>query len=169
MGAWAGFTPSRLKFGFQVTGPTSELLSTTLIHHGATHGFWVPELWKQTCFELFIGTQVNDRYVEWNLSPQLAWNVLCFSKERTNTTPSGLMEGPSNLQVTNEKNLLKVGGEINLRPLLEQLGIATTNELRGQLAAVLKTANSHEHWAQAHPKDVPDFHTPNARVTFLRD
>ncbi len=40
------------------------------------------ELWKATCFELFLANANKDEYYELNLSPSLAWNFYCLEHYR---------------------------------------------------------------------------------------
>ena len=40
------------------------------------------ELWKTTCFELFLANSKEEKYYELNISPTLAWNFYTLSEYR---------------------------------------------------------------------------------------
>jgi hypothetical protein len=104
------------------------------------------DLWRTTCFELFLMLDDDERYVEINLSPSTRWAAYAFD---------GYRDGRTALDIA--------------APRIERLpdGIAATlnlsalphGELRMGLSAVVEeTGDTLSYWALAHPPGAPDFH-----------
>ena len=66
-----------LKLQYLLTGD----LKTIHIPHIETNLHRKDELWKETCFELFIKSK-NDNYLEFNFSPRGEWNCYHFNSYR---------------------------------------------------------------------------------------
>lgn len=116
------------------------------------------ELWKHTCYELFIQAD-GGSYYEFNFSPSLQWAAYRFSSYR---------KGMANAEPTFISGLglrVETGGfggyaEVDLSDLP---GLDLTNPLRIGLSAVIEESDGRKtYWALAHPPGKPDFHHPVA-------
>lgn len=119
------------------------------------------ELWKDTCFELFLAPADSPRYWEFNLSPAGHWNVYRFSAYR-----HGMREEPAftSLPFRVRKGVSSLSHEFGLELSLE-LEIELDALLRpGQLleaavsAVMLHTDGEVTWWALTHPGQKADFH-----------
>ena len=103
------------------------------------------ELWKHTCFEVFV--TAGEGYVEYNLSPSHQWASYSFDSYRKGMRPAELRATVLGLD----------GGE-------DYLALEATIELpenadRLALSAVIENLSDEKtYWALAHPSDKPDFH-----------
>lgn len=107
------------------------------------------ELWKSTCFELFLRDSESGAYREWNFAPSGDWAAYDFDDYRSAMAPADVPEP----YVRTEDNLTwwALGATIAVesdRPW--QLG----------LSAVLEEQDgTKSYWALAHPDgEKPDFH-----------
>lgn len=119
------------------------------------------ELWKNTCFEIFVGSADHPSYLEMNLSPSGDWNVYAFDKYRTAMRPASdshpplvrferaqsgdVYEWHGSLRPTD------AGGE--LRQLLSSPGL-----VMGATAVLEYKTGEREYWALVHAGQQPDFH-----------
>jgi hypothetical protein len=107
------------------------------------------DLWKTTCFELFIA-HAGGAYREFNFSPSGRWAAYDFSSFRQSEGNSDLRDSP---HVSVER-----GEEITVatvRVPIDALGGAR----RGALTAVIEEEGGvTSFWAPAHGGDQPDFH-----------
>ncbi|MDO4222599.1 MAG: DOMON-like domain-containing protein [Acinetobacter sp.] len=69
---------TRLQVAFWVTDPYRRVQYPALLEQAQRQDF----LWKQTCFELFLGVQGQDVYREINLAPSGAWQAYAFEEYR---------------------------------------------------------------------------------------
>ena len=107
------------------------------------------ELWKTTCFEMFLKPDGVDSYSEFNLSPSRKWAVYGFTDYR---------EGMMNLPVRNdpvidvaiEQDRLQLNARIDLH------GIVDGPVSMGLTAVIEETDGTKSLWALAHPAE--DFH-----------
>lgn len=112
------------------------------------------DLWKHTCFEVFVRTA--DGYREFNLSPSGQWAAYRFD---------GYRAGMAQAAETAEPPLLDAGADC--------LGLETVIDLPSDanalgLSAVIEAADGRiSYWASAHPSDKPDFHHPDSFVLDL--
>jgi hypothetical protein len=109
------------------------------------------ELWKNTCFELFIHAPNRDfDYIEFNYAYHGGWNVYFFSayrercEVRFNSVP--------NIKSATQPQGLK----IRVQQPLE--GINLKAPIKIGLSCVLKINDNIEYWAVRHNLDKPDFH-----------
>jgi len=111
------------------------------------------ELWRTTCFELFLKPLGGDSYVEINLSPSERWNAYDFAGYRASMSerpfprePECTMRQGSTFAIFDAA--IPVGGlpdadcAMGLSAVIEEQGEATS------------------YWALAHPERKPDFHAP---------
>ena len=119
-------------------------------------------LWKTTCFEAFLRSDVGgNAYVELNLSPSGRWNAYDFTAYRDGMAPRAVTNAPdvSMHDATNEDGAAQRAGVLvfdavipreALPPLPCSLGLCAVLEERGGVKS---------YWALAHPpQGAPDFH-----------
>ncbi len=110
-------------------------------------------LWKETCFEFFVGTKNSDRYWEFNLSPSGNWNVYSFASYR-----HGMQEEQAfrslPFSVCRHADGLRLSLQFdpgNIVPAGQVLQIG--------VSAVIRAKGDHiTHWALTHQGPQPDFH-----------
>lgn len=111
------------------------------------------EIWRSTCFELFIGLPTGTAYTEINASPSGDWNCYDFDSCRTGMRPS------ETLTVT---AIETVGSALEVR--IRGLDIARSESWQFGVSAVIqKTDDGIEYYALSHGKH-PDFHDPSRHV-----
>jgi hypothetical protein len=112
------------------------------------------ELWKQTCFEVFIRTSPEAEYYEFNLSPSTQWAAYQFTGHR------------SGMRVANEIQAIPISTDPQAKcyALLATLDLDQMKLPRGPkwqigLSAVIEELDGRKsYWALAHPPGKPDFH-----------
>lgn len=142
--------PARLWLRYFVDGPVDDL---ELPDPAASER--ADDLWRTTCFELFLCKPGESAYCEFNFSPSSRWAAYGFTGERQGMAPLELPKTP----------------EIGLDASAEHLALEATVELpsglAGQalsaaLAAVIEEIDGPKsYWALAHPPGEPDFHHPD--------
>lgn len=112
------------------------------------------DLWRETCFEMFIGTADDPAYLELNLSPSTRWAAYGFSSYR---------EGMSDLELVApphiECSVSSDSFELVARLDLDGLSAMDAACLELGLAAVVAEKNGRKSfWALGHASANPDFH-----------
>ena len=141
--AW---TDGRLRLSYLVGGPLDRLHLPTGGQHERQD-----ELWRTTCFEVFVRTPGG--YVEYNLSPSTAWAAYIFHGYRKNMAP---LEGiaPPTMDSNGGSSWYELIAEIELPPQVEA-------EAHVGLSSVIAAADgSKSFWALTHAPGPPDFHNP---------
>ena len=112
------------------------------------------DLWKHTCFEVFVSTE--DGYREFNLSPSGQWASYRFDGYREGMRAADEVAVVDGLD--GGRDYVALEGKIELPFDAQKLG----------LSAVIETIDSAKsYWALAHPSDKPDFHHPDSFVLDL--
>ncbi len=107
------------------------------------------ELWRTTCFELFLRLDDGERYVEFNFSPSTQWAAYAFDGYREGMAQLDMPRAPVVERLTNGVN---VALEFSHLP---------HGELAMALTAVLEEEGGvKSFWSLAHPPGAPDFHHP---------
>jgi hypothetical protein len=107
------------------------------------------ELWRTTCFELFLQFDDEERYVEFNFSPSTRWAAYAFDSYRDGMVPLDRDIAPL-------VERLPDGVEVDC-----DLGGLPHGELRMGLTAVIEeTGGVRSFWSLAHAPGAPDFHHP---------
>ena len=120
-----------------------------------------PELWQQSCFELFFASHGANAYHEVNLSPSGHWNLYRFDSYR-----KGMREEPNDClkcHLLPAAQPLVVRMEIDL----ERIGLREKKLLIGPCAVLLSMKKPPSYWALSHPGDRPDFHNLNGQLLLL--
>ncbi len=112
------------------------------------------ELWRHSCFEVFVETAGG--YREFNLSPSRQWASYRFDGYRQGMADADEAVDVSPLDLA--EDMLALEAHIDLPPQPGRLA----------LSAVIEAADgSKTYWALAHPSDKPDFHHPDSFVLDL--
>jgi hypothetical protein len=113
------------------------------------------ELWRHTCFEVFVALPVGDAYCELNFSPSGEWAMYGFVGYRRGMTPIAV-ERPPRVAVrpTGRGLVLEAVTYLDELPM-PQPG----SPLRVGVSAVIEATDGKlTYWALAHPSALPDFH-----------
>lgn len=122
------------------------------------------ELWKETCFELFLKNTNATEYIEINIATSGAWNIYVFDSERIGMREYEVSQAPIVL------NNLKQRSELSFKFSLKDLpSFLRDNKFEYQISAVLKTNNDQFFYAIKHLKTRPDFHDLRAFSTLNND
>ncbi len=117
------------------------------------------ELWRQTCFEAFVGVAGSGAYHELNLAPSGEWAVYAFDRYRERASIRNVHSGPRIVVAASH-------GELELDALIDPGALSptyATAPLRIALATVVEeTSGALSYWALRHPPGAPDFHHPDA-------
>lgn len=111
------------------------------------------ELWRTTCFELYLQPGDDMAYIEFNFSPSQRWAAYDFDDYRSGMRPRPLAAEPVGEAATGER-------------LFVQDVLLDTAQLPAKpwsigLAAILEEADGTvSYWALAHGAGKPDFHHP---------
>lgn len=119
------------------------------------------ELWKHTCFEVFLGVPGESLYHEYNFSPSGQWAVYAFRAWRERVADFVPAASPElRVEQTQDGLLLEAWVPAALLPV-----VPPGTDLQVNLAAVIERKDGvHEYWALRHVAAQPDFH---ARDTFV--
>ena len=109
------------------------------------------DLWKTTCFEVFLATPGTESYFEFNFSPWGAWNAYQFAAYRQPQPP----------QKVKDVQVLELLWENNRLTSRVQLGPQLLNpaQLEVSLTTVIETVSAEKiYFARNHKGPRPDFH-----------
>ncbi len=142
-----GWTPDWLRVRWRVDR-AQEMVIPAFAGRGRSD-----DLWKTTCFELFLRTNGDESYVELNFAPSERWAAYDFSSYR---------EGMEDRPASREPDCtMRVGSNFAIfdaavpRDVLPQLPAAAN------FACVIEErSGAISYWAIAHPVAKPDFHDP---------
>lgn len=111
------------------------------------------ELWRTTCFELFLRPDGREAYTEFNLSPSERWAAYDFDSYRAGMRERALPVEPS--------CTMRQGSSMAIFDAAVPLAGVPRGSLNMNLAAVIDEEGGHKsYWAMAHPPAKPDFHDP---------
>ena len=161
-------TPARAALDVRATvvRSTDGAFAVTYVIHGDVDRIRVPpsrpahfadELWRHTCFELFVKRQGGDAYREFNFSPSGEWAAYDFTSYRQLLALRD--DVAIDVRVQRDSGKLTVDARVELdadeHTLRLVLGVsAVVEEIDGTLS----------YWALTHPADKPDFHRAEAFV-----
>ncbi|HAK51074.1 MAG TPA: hypothetical protein DCM54_04100 [Gammaproteobacteria bacterium] len=107
------------------------------------------ELWRNTCFEFFIGHESGNDYCEFNQSPSGNWAGFEFDDYRSNMKQS-------NAVYANEFHISRDQNECHA---VLDLPAPGTSTIYLGLALVIRDVDEQLHYfGLSHPDDAPDFH-----------
>ncbi len=109
------------------------------------------ELWKHTCFEVFLRVAGAQAYREVNLSPSSQWAAYAFDARRTGMRPdTTIAVPPIEIATTLASFELRTALAFpDWQDALWRLGLS---------AVIEETGDRKSYWALAHPPGRPDFH-----------
>ena len=110
------------------------------------------ELWRHTCFEVFIRAKPETGYCEFDFAPSTQWAAYRFDGYRNGMRFAAKISPPKiDVESTPES--------YTLRALLELSERSSPSPWRLGLSAVIEeTSGGKSYWALAHPPGKPDFH-----------
>ena len=111
------------------------------------------ELWRTTCFEIFLKPDGGDAYCEFNLSPSERWAAYDFRAPR-----DGMLDRP----VPREPDsTMRQGSSFAIFDAAIPAGALPDTACAVGLTCVLEEEGGiKSFWALCHPQDEPDFHDP---------
>ena len=104
------------------------------------------ELWKESCFELFLAHKNSPNYYELNISPSTEWNFYSFSDYKTDMKPNNYTSTPF-ITSSKSKNEFRLSFDIELDEKI--LG----DNLIFNLAVILLDKNGTRHFYSINRKD----------------
>lgn len=111
------------------------------------------ELWRTTCFELFLMPAEGGAYSEFNLSPSERWAAYDFTAYR-----DGMAERPLERE---PQGAMRLGSSFAIFDAALPIAALPASDCRMNLAAVIEEQGGlKSYWALAHPAEKPDFHDP---------
>lgn len=119
------------------------------------------DLWRHTCFEVFLGAPGEPGYREYNFSPSGEWAVYAFRGWRDRIGDFAAAAAPEVRCAQSDDTLV-----LEARVPAELLpAVPAGSDLQASLAAVIERRDGAlEYWALRHLAAQPDFH---ARETFV--
>jgi hypothetical protein len=113
------------------------------------------ELWRHTCFEVFVALPDSDAYCELNFSPSGEWAMYGFVGYRRGMTSIDVRRPPRIAVRPTPRGLV-----LEAITYLDELPMPQPGSpLRAGAAAVIEETDGHlSYWALAHPSARPDFH-----------
>ena len=112
------------------------------------------DLWKMTCFELFLALKDQPQYWEFNMSPSGDWNVYHMDAYRRVSFREETSIRRLPFENGNEAGVFHLNALVDLHPILPPNQL-----LEFGITAIIQTIDSNEtYWALAHPAPFADFH-----------
>jgi len=109
------------------------------------------ELWRHTCFEVFVQEAGQSGYLEFNFSPSTRWASYRFDDYRKGMVPADIIP---ELSVVPEPDTLTLTARLSLPHLAD-------SDWRLALCAVVESVDGTcSYWSLIHPAGKPDFHHP---------
>ncbi len=146
--------------GVTITHGASGEITLTYRVSGETDALEIPgqskpgridDLWKITCFEMFIGNFEDENYLEYNFSPSGQWAAYRFASYRAEM--NNLETAAPDIMFEQSVNALALTATVPLPDAWRE------RDLRAGLSAVIATkSGNNSYWAAAHPPGKPDFH-----------
>lgn len=118
------------------------------------------DLWRTTCFELFLMPGRGPAYCEFNFSPSERWAAYDFAAYRHGMAERAVEREP--------QGTMRLGSSFAIFDAAVPLSALPNAECRANLAAVIEEEGGvKSYWALAHSSDKPDFHDPACFVGTL--
>jgi len=119
------------------------------------------ELWRNTCFELFLSNNNITEYLEFNWSPDGRWNTFKFNDYRDRANQNIFEESHSSVERQNNNIIFKT--KIILPKYNHYISLDLNNLLIGM--SVIVETDTLEYWSNQHLHHRPDFHNRNNFLT----
>ncbi len=115
-------------------------------------------LWKQTCFELFVSYSDNNAYREFNFSPNGCWNSYDFTAYRQQQQNANInLPQIKYTRLAPDKHSVSVNLSLQDIKPKNRSDLAQTLQL-GITAVIQYSDLSYDYYALTHCGQVPDFH-----------
>jgi hypothetical protein len=112
------------------------------------------ELWRMTCFELFLAVKESPGYWEFNMSPSGDWNVYVMDAYRQVNMREETRIKQLQFQTQMDLNCLSLQAEIDLNSILQN-----EQAVEAGITSVVQLDTKREsYWALVHPQANADFH-----------
>lgn len=150
----------KLELVYRLTGELEALLIPELSNPSRAD-----ELWKHTCFEIFVLKADAPGYVEFNFAPTGQWAAYCFRSRRSGMRNIGqVSEAPIGTMMFGRQFVLKAELDLSGLEDLPPSGVPW----RAAISTVIEAADGRKaYWAVQHPEGNPDFHAPEGFVIDL--
>lgn len=113
------------------------------------------DLWKTTCFELFVAG-AGESYREYNLSPSTRWAAYDFDRFR-----DGMRNAPADIRID-------CSSDSKALTLIAKIRTEMPNPARIGLSAIIEERDGKlRYWAVAFAPGEPDFHADETRALLL--
>lgn len=112
------------------------------------------DLWRTTCFELFVRHGEGPAYSEFNFSPSERWAAYQFDAYRSRPRDRPLPRDPV-------CTIRQGRGMIILDAVLPLAGLPELAAKAGLSAVIEEETGTRSYWALFHPGGKPDFHHPD--------
>jgi hypothetical protein len=141
---------TELQLRYVVTGKTDQLRLPAIVTPAR-----VDELWRHTCFEVFIRPSHDEAYYEFNFAPSTQWAAYAFTGYRDRMAALHEIQAPR-IEIEHGAD------QFELRAAIALAGLGDLSETKGWrlgLSAVIEETNGERsYWALAHPPGQADFH-----------
>ena len=118
------------------------------------------DLWRTTCFELFLRPGEGTDYCELNLSPSERWAAWDFASYRKGRSDRPFPREP--------ECTMRLGTSFAIFDAALPRGGLPTRECAANFCAVIEEEGGVlSYWALAHPSEKPDFHDPTCFAATL--
>jgi len=146
--------PNRLRINYLARGEIG-----FLILPGNRSPRRADRLWQHTCFELFLRTNGDSSYCEFNFSPSGEWAAYEFRDYRDGR-PIDDEELSPEIVVRRRSDRIELDAVVRLDRLSV---LRPAVSLRIGLSAVIESGDGTlSYWALKHPAPKPDFHHPDS-------
>ena len=151
-----------------LTGDADEILLTVKVD--GAESLAIPDwqtptradnLWKATCFEMFLNPAGTQQYFEFNFSPSSQWAAYRFDSYRQNMRNVHLPIDP------HVERGIEAGEDFVIEVDLDLTSIPS-GSLNMNLSAVIEELDgTKSYWALAHAPGPPDFHNSDCFIATL--
>jgi len=112
------------------------------------------ELWRTTCFELFIAVKDSPQYWEFNMSPSGDWNVYVMDAYRQVNMREETMIQQLQFKVHTDAEDFSLKAALDLSTIIPR-----EKSIEAGISAIIcSSTNRESYWALVHPYMKPDFH-----------
>ena len=149
----------RLALRYKVVGDISTVVMPLIMAQERAD-----ELWRTTCFELFLSRPGIESYLELNFSPSSRWAAYGFAGYRSGRRIMDQIE-VSRLDICVSPNTLELGVLVDISCIVPEKHNVTWE---AGLSAVIETQDgAKSYWALSHGADEPDFHRRDCFTALL--
>lgn len=116
------------------------------------------ELWRTTCFEIFLRQSGAQSYREWNFAPSGDWAAYDFTSYREGMAAASVDAAP----------YIRLEDNLTWWAFGATISVEADRQWEFNLSAVIEERDgAKSYWALGHPPEKPDFHDPDCFVARL--